>query len=68
MLYDLLFAFLQTGRYREARKIVEVKAHTGAALCPFHTNVIFLTYFLPTLSVLLAVMKNSLPFHHHHQP
>lgn len=27
MLYELLFAFLQTGRYREARKIVEVKPH-----------------------------------------
>lgn len=25
MLYDLFFAFLQTGRYREARKIIEVK-------------------------------------------
>lgn len=24
MLYDLLFGFLQTGRYREARKIIEV--------------------------------------------
>lgn len=24
MLYDLFFAFLQTGRYREARKIIEV--------------------------------------------
>uniref|UniRef100_A0A671YFQ0 Leucine rich pentatricopeptide repeat containing n=1 Tax=Sparus aurata TaxID=8175 RepID=A0A671YFQ0_SPAAU len=28
MLYDLFFAFLQTGRYREARKIIEVIAHT----------------------------------------
>lgn len=28
MLYDLFFAFLQTGRYREARKIIEVNAHT----------------------------------------
>lgn len=27
MLYDLFFAFLQTGRYREARKIIEVSAH-----------------------------------------
>lgn len=25
MLYDLLFAFLQTGRYKEARKIMEVR-------------------------------------------
>lgn len=25
MLYVLFFAFLQTGRYREARKIIEVK-------------------------------------------
>lgn len=24
MLYDLYFAFLQTGRYKEARKIIEV--------------------------------------------
>lgn len=24
MLYDLFFAFLRTGRYREARKIIEV--------------------------------------------
>lgn len=28
MLYDLFFAFLQTGRYREARKIIEVNTHT----------------------------------------
>lgn len=28
MLYDLFFAFLQTGRYREARKIIEVISHT----------------------------------------
>lgn len=27
MLYHLFFAFLQTGRYREARKIIEVKKH-----------------------------------------
>ena len=27
MLYDLFFAFLQTGRFREARKIIEVKTH-----------------------------------------
>lgn len=26
MLYDLFFAFLQTGRYREARKIIEVSS------------------------------------------
>lgn len=32
MLYDLFFAFLQTGRYREARKIVEVKSRTGLVL------------------------------------
>lgn len=28
MLYDLFFAFLQTGRYREARKIIEVITQT----------------------------------------
>lgn len=28
MLYDLFFAFLQTGRYREARKIIEVSMAT----------------------------------------
>lgn len=27
MLYDLFFAFVQTDRYREARKIIEVKTH-----------------------------------------
>lgn len=27
MLYVLFFAFLQTGRYREARKIIEVPTH-----------------------------------------
>ena len=27
MLYDLFFAFMQTGRYREARKIIEVGFH-----------------------------------------
>lgn len=27
MMYDLFFAFLQTGRYREARKIIEVGTH-----------------------------------------
>lgn len=26
MLYDLFFAFLQSGRYREARKIIEVNS------------------------------------------
>lgn len=27
MMYCLFFAFLQTGRYREARKIIEVSSH-----------------------------------------
>lgn len=75
MLYDLFFAFLQTGRYREARKIVEVKAQTGALLFPFHMNAMFpfsFTSFFFALSVsvslLLQVMfrvNNSLPFPHH---
>lgn len=29
MLYDLFFAFLQTGRYSEARKVIEVKCNNG---------------------------------------
>lgn len=33
MLYDLFFAFLQTGRYREARKIIEVKTHKQEPSC-----------------------------------
>lgn len=54
MLYDLFFAFLQTGRYREARKIVEVKTQTEAVLFPFHLNTMFLfsfTSFFLILSV-----------------
>ena len=31
MLYDLFFAFLQTGRYREARKIMEVNFFYSAS-------------------------------------
>lgn len=27
MLYDLFFAFLHTGKYKEARKIIEVGLH-----------------------------------------
>ncbi|XP_016127708.1 leucine-rich PPR motif-containing protein, mitochondrial-like [Sinocyclocheilus grahami] len=34
MLYDLYFAFLQTGRYKEARKIIEVGL---LLLCSIHT-------------------------------
>lgn len=59
MLYDLFFAFLQTGRYREARKIVEVKTQTGAALIPFHINATFLfsfTSFFLALSVLASLL------------
>lgn len=75
MLYDLFFAFLQTGRYREARKIIEVKTQTGAVLFPFHMNAMFLfsfTSFFLTLSVLVSLLlqvmfrvNNSLLFHHH---
>lgn len=36
MLYDLYFAFLQTGRYKEARKILEVGT---PALCLKHTAI-----------------------------
>lgn len=59
MLYDLFFAFLQTGRYREARKIVEVKTQTGAVLIPFHINATFLFSFTSSflaLSVLASLL------------
>lgn len=36
MLYDLYFAFLQTGRYKEARKILEV---SSPALYSKHTAI-----------------------------
>lgn len=36
MLYDLYFAFLQTGRYKEARKIIEVGL---LLLCSNHTAI-----------------------------
>lgn len=59
MLYDLFFAFLQTGRYREARKIIEVKTQTGAAFSPFHVNVMFLFSFTSFLSS--SVLVSLLP-------
>lgn len=48
MLYDLFFAFLQTGRYREARKIVEVQTQAESALFPLS--------FFPTLSFLVSLL------------
>lgn len=59
MLYDLFFAFLQTGRYREARKIVEVQTQAGAALFPLHIHAMLLFSFtssVPTLSVLVSLL------------
>lgn len=58
MLYDLFFAFLQTGRYREARKIVEVQTQAGH-LFPLHIHAMLLFSFtssVPTLSVLVSLL------------
>ena len=50
MLYDLFFAFLQTGRFREARKIIEVNTHThthahAEVLCPSFQKGVLLNLF-----------------------
>lgn len=46
MMYDLFFAFLQTGRYREARKIIEVSTHMDkdAVIITKLTNLTFLFF------------------------
>lgn len=59
MLYDLFFAFLQTGRYREARKIIEVIAHTKERWEPgwvFWYTSVFLSSFI--------ILSSWLPLFH----
>lgn len=55
MLYYLFFAFLQTGRYHEARKIIEVKTQAEAVLFAFHINAMLLLSFTSFFSTSLCV-------------
>lgn len=66
MLYDLFFAFLQTGRYREARKIIEVKTRkhelsfSPLMFSCMYTNVISFPFF-PLLQNIVIYVHSSVP-------
>lgn len=64
MLYDLFFAFLQTGRYREARKIIEVKTRkqelsfSPLMFSVMYTNVIYFLFFLLLQNIVIYVYSS----------
>lgn len=60
MLYDLFFAFLQTGRYREARKIIEVKTQKKLAMTIGWTPK---TFVMESLWVLFFLSRRQHEFH-----